>query len=258
MSEEGVYIRDVRSLEKLNNMIVFTGEVMVNIEENVSKYLEGVQKVLDKQLEAIQERLKEAEERLGEAQAAMSACHASQVYDQETGEYYPSCSWEEHAVEVAQKEVDEWYKKYLEGKRIVEECQGEIADYNATPGLVMPPGGHYLIAEILERQTKWAAEQLQDYINDLDEYLNNDVGGDPNSITGTENPAVREEDRPMTDDERFAAFKENIQGVKDEQEEESYQHHIQDANRAMRCPCCGMPLQLCTCRNKHVDVDLYQ
>jgi DNA repair exonuclease SbcCD ATPase subunit len=258
MSEEGAFIRDVRSLEQLNNMIGFTGQVMANIEENVSRYLNGVKDVLEKQLDIIREKLEEAQERLSEAEDALSSCEASQTYDEETGEYSPSCSLEEHAVAVAQREVDKWQDKYNEGKRIVDECKGEIDDYNAPGSLLMPPGGHYLIINMCESQTPKATQQLQDFIKDVYEYKQNDVGGDPYSVRDATNPAVKEEDKPMTDDERFDAFKKNIQGVKDEQQEDASVYNIQDANRAMRCPCCGLPLQLCTCRNLHVDVNLYQ
>lgn len=258
MSEEGVFIRDVHSLEELNNIIAFTGESMANIEENVSNYIDGVQEVLEKQLEVIGKKLDEAKEWLSEAEEALSSCEASQEYDEESGELRPSCSWEQHAVDAAQEEVNEWQRKYDEGRRIVGECKGEIDDYNDSGGLITPPGGHYLILNMCERQTPMATEQLQEYIGEVYEYKEQDVGGDPEAVTEMANPAAREEDQPMTEDERFDAFKKNVQGIKDEQESESYSYRIKDANRAMRCPCCGLPIQLCTCRNLHADVNLYQ
>lgn len=258
MTEEGVFIRDVHSLEELNNIIAFTGESMANIEENVSNYLDGVQEVLEKQLDAIREKLEEAQERLSEAQDALSSCEASQEYDEESGEYRPSCSWEERAVAAAQKEVDEWQRKYAEGKRIVDECKGEIGDYNDPGGLIIPPGGHYLILNMCEKQTSSATDQLQEFIEEVYEYKEQDVGGDPDAVTEVTNPAARDDDQPMTEDERLAAFKDNIQGIKEEQGSESSSRHIKDANRAMRCPRCGLPPQLCTCKNLHVDVNLYQ
>lgn len=258
MSKEGAYIRDVRSLEELNNIIGFTGEAMANIEENVSNYLNGVQEVLNKQLDYIREQLEEAKERLSEAQEALSSCESSQRRDEETGEYYPSCSSEQCEVEAAQKVVDEWEKKLDKGTEIADECKNEIDDYNDPGGVFTPPGGHHLILNMSQKQTPKATQQLQEYIADVYEYRQHDVGGDPAAAEETLNPAVREEDKPMTDDERFAAFQKNIQGVKDEQEKDSYSHKIKDANRAMRCPNCGMPLQLCTCKNLHVDINLYQ
>lgn len=258
MSEEGVYIRDVRSLKELNNMISSTGETMASIEKSVSDYLNGVQDVLKKQLDAIREKLEEAKEKLSEAQEALSSCEASQTKDEETGEYTPSCSCEEHAVAAAQDEVNEWQNKYDQGQGIVDECKAEIDDYNDPGGVFTPPGGHYLILNMCEKQTPKATEQLQEYIGEVYDYTGQDVGGDPDAVTEMKNPALREEDKPLTEDERFKAFKKNIHGIKDEQAKDSSYYQIKDANRAMRCPVCGMPLQLCTCKNLHVNVNLYQ
>lgn len=255
---DGAYIRDVRSLEELSNIISFTGETMSTIEENVSNYLDGVKDVLGKQLEIIREKLEEYKEILREAQEALSSCEDSQEYDEDTGEYTPSCQYEARAVDAAQADVDEWQKKYDTGKDIADECQSEINDYNFPGGIVMPPGGHHLIRYMCEQQTPKATQQLQEYINDIYEYKHHDVGGDPDTIHEITNPAVQEEDKPMTEDDKLAAFKNKIQGIKDEQEETSYSYKIKDANRVMRCPDCGKPLQLCTCRNIHVDVNLYQ
>lgn len=258
MSEEGIFIRDVRSLEELNNMMEFTGEAMANIEENVSNYLDGVKEVLEKQLDIIRKQLEAAQCRLSEAQSELSSCYASQNYDSETGEYSPSCSCEERAVSRAQDEVNDWQKKYDDGKSIVDECCSEISDYNAPAGVLYPPGGHFLIRNMYEYQTPEATKQLREFIQEVYEYKQHYVGGDPNAANEITNPAAQEKDKPLTDDERFAEFKKNIQDVKDDQEKDAYYNKFQDANRAMHCPTCGMPLQLCTCKNLHADVNLYQ
>jgi chromosome segregation ATPase len=251
MAEQGAHIRDVHSLEELNNMIEYTGEAMANIEENVSNYIDGVKEVLDKQLEFIQQKLEEAEEKLSEAEEALSSCEASQEYDEESGEYRPSCSSEERAVESARKEVEEWKKKYDEGKSIVDECRTEIDDYNAPAGFIQPPGGHYLIKYMREQQTPKASQQLRDCIEKLYDILQCDVGGDPGAALDWQ---PKDQDKPLTEDERFEAFKKNVQGIKKEQAA----NEVGDANRAMRCPFCGRPIPLCTCNNLHADVHLYQ
>ena len=251
MAEQGAHIRDVHSLEQLNNMIEYAGEAMANIEENVSNYIDGVKEVLDKQLEFIQKKLEEAEEKLSEAEDALSSCEASQEYDEESGEYRPSCRWEERAVESARKEVEEWRRKYEEGKRIVGECQSEIDDYNAPAGILHPPGGHYLIINMRENQTPKATQQLRDCIDKLYDILGCDVGGDPSAAADWQ---PKEQDKPLSEDERFKAFKKNIEGIKDEQAS----NEVKDANRAMRCPECGRPIALCICKNLHADVHLYE
>lgn len=248
---EGAHIRDVHSLEQLNNMIEYAGEAMANIEENVSNYIDGVKEVLDKQLEFIQKKLEEAEDKLSEAEDALSSCEASQEYDEESGEYRPSCRCEERAVESARKEVEEWKRKYDEGKRIVDECRTEIDDYNFPGGFIQPPGGHFLIKYMRETQTPKATQQLRDCIDKLYDILGCDVGGDPSAAADWQ---PKEEDKPLSEDERFEAFKKNIEGIKGEQAS----NEVKDANRAMRCPECGRPIVLCICKNLHADVHLYE
>lgn len=256
--EDGVNIRDVHSLEEMNNMIAFTGEAMANIEENVSNYINGVKDVLDQQLDIIRQKLEEAEQELAEAESALSSCEASQSYDEESGEYTPNCAWEERAVSRARREVEKWQKKYDEGKNIVDECQGEITDYNDPGGVISPPGGHYLILNMSQSQTPKIGEQLREYIDEAYDVLQQDVGGDSAAVQEISNPNVKEEDIPLSKDERFAKFRANIQGQKEEQAHEAYVYNIKDANRAMRCPTCGRPLQLCICKNLHADAVLYE
>lgn len=253
MSEQGAYIRDVGSLEQLNNTIEYSGEAMANIEENVSNYINGVKDVLERQLEIIKEKLEEAEERLREAEEDLSSCEASQEYDEESGELRPSCSWERSAVQSAREEVEEWKKKYEEGKNIVSECQNEIDDYNFPGSFINPPGGHYLILNMRDNQTPKASQQLRDCIDKLQDILNSDVGGVAEH-SDVETSIANPEDRPRSKDERLNAFRDNIQGIKREQAN----CEVKDANRAMRCPNCGRPIPLCICNNLHGDVHLYQ
>jgi len=256
--EDGVRIRNVHSLEEMNNMIAFTGEAMANIEENVSNYIDGVKDVLDQQLDIIREKLEEAEEKLSEAEDDLSSCEASQEYDEDSGRYRPSCASEERAVRRARREVEKWQKKYDEGKRIVDECQHEIDEYNDPGGVLSPPGGHYLIINMSQNQTPKIGEQLREYIDEAFDVLQQDVGGDPSAANEITNPHVKPEDMPLSQDERFAKFRENIQGQKEEQAYNAAAYDIKDANRAMRCPSCGRPLQLCTCKNLHADAVIYE
>ena len=256
--EEGVNIRDVHSLEEMNNMVAFTGEAMANIEENVSNYIDGVKSVLDQQLEIIRKKLEEAEQELAEAEADLSSCEASQSYDEESGEYRPSCSSEERAVNRARREVEKWQKKYDEGKSIVDECASEIDDYNSPGSILYPPGGHYLIQNMSAEQTPKIGAQLREYIGEAYDVLTQDVGGDPSEVQGITNPNVSEDDVPRSQDDKFAKFRANLQAQKEEQASESARYEIKDANRAMRCPTCGRPLQLCICKNLHADAVIFE
>lgn len=254
---EGVKIRDVHSLEEMNNIIVYSGEAMANIEENVSSYINGVKVVLDQQLDVIFQKLEEAKDRLQEAEDDLSNCEASQTED-EDGNITPSCSMERGAVQTAREEVEKWQKKYEEGKNIVGECQDEIDDYNYSGGFLSPPGGHHLILKMSQEQTPKIGEQLREYIGEAYDVLQQDVGGNPIAAQETTNPNVKEEDVPLSQDERLTKFRANIQGQKEEQAYEAARYDIKDANRAMRCPTCGRPLQLCICKNLHVDAVIFE
>lgn len=257
MLEQGVYIRDVSSLEELNNVFEYTGESMATIEENVSGYINGVKDVLEHQLDAIREQLERAQQELNEAEADLSACESSQEWDEEDECYRPSCNCEMSAVNAARREVEEWQQKYDKGKDIVDQCQREIDDYNAPGGLLFPPGGHCLIENMCDQQTPNITEQLREHIEGVVDILQSEVGVEVASDDIQTNPHVKESDQARSQRDRFAAFKAAAVSVKQEQAIASELNHIQDANRAMRCPSCGMPLALCTCRNLHRDINLY-
>ena len=252
MAENGTYIRDIQSLEQLNNMIEYSGEAMANIEENVSGYINGVRDVLEKQLEVLQERLENAEKRLQTAEEDLSACEASQEYDEDSNEYRPSCRCEASAVAVARKEVEICRRNYEAGERVLSECKNEIDDYNKPCGILTPPGGHCLIKNMREYQAPKASEQLRELISKLQDVLNTDVGGGQDNSHDNWKPS--EEDKPLTQNKRLEIFRNNVQQIKDEQ----VNGHLKDANRAMRCPNCFRPIPLCVCRNLHGDVHIYK
>ena len=167
MAKSGAYIRDVHLLEKLNDRIVFSSEAMVNIDQNVSNYINNVKDTLENQLNIIREKLQEAETRLREAENVCTACHASQVCD-ESGMLVPSCEWEENAVEDARVEVEKWRTRYDHGQQIFKECQQEITTYSS--------GGHVLVLNMREQHTPKASQLLRGYVDKLQAILHLDMG----------------------------------------------------------------------------------
>lgn len=168
MAKQGAYIRDVHSLEQLNERIVSSGEAMLNIDADVSNYLNGVRDTLEGQLDSIRMRLEEAEARLNSAENALSVCYASQVCN-EFGELSPSCSMEESDIESARSEVEKWRMRYEQGQQILGECQQEISSYSS--------GGHTLIINMSKQQTQRACQLLRDCIDKLHDILGLDVVG---------------------------------------------------------------------------------
>lgn len=255
---KGIHIRDIQALEEFNNAVEYAGEAMATIESNVSSYINGVKDVLEEQLEILRERLEEAKEALETAESELSDCEASQNYDEETREYHPSCSCEERAVERARRTVDECQRKYDAGKRIVDECSAELSDYYANATILRPPGGHYMVEYMANTATPKASELIRQVIDKSKEINEADMGNDgivPEVIT---NPHVTENDLPMTEEEKQEAFSQFIDETKDEQSDDLKRKDVRDANRAMRCPECGLPLPLCQCGHRRDNVVIYK
>jgi hypothetical protein len=96
MVKSGVYIRDVYSLNHLNDIINSSGEEMEIIDRDVNVYLKNVRATLKRQLRCIKECLDEAE-------------------DNSRG-------------------VAKWRRRYREAIIIFNKCQQEIEDYQGFGG----------------------------------------------------------------------------------------------------------------------------
>lgn len=255
MSQQGVHIRDINSIDELHNMIIYSAESMANIEENVSRYINGVKEVLEEQLVILRKRVEDAENNLREAEKNLSSCECRQYYDEEKREYVPDCSSYERAVQHCRSILEECKRKYDEGRNIVDECKHEIDDYNCCGGLCCPPGGHHTILNMRETQTPIATDNLDRLKERIEDIISQDMGGEAQEGVMT-NPYVSDKDKPMTEEEKGRAFIQAVEDEKDRQREEAYKNNIADANRAMRCPQCGRPFALCTCKNVHGEIKM--
>lgn len=166
MARPGIYIQDVQLLTQLHERIIYSGEAMSKIDQNVINYILGVNKTLEKQLHQIQMKLTEAESRLSNAERAEAACHARQHRNKE-GNLVPSCSLYENATMKAQKEAEKWRSRYQRAQQIMEECQQETHDYLT--------GGHNLILNMCEQQMPKASNLLCDCINKLQRILDYNI-----------------------------------------------------------------------------------
>lgn len=254
MEHDDVFVRDPSSLVELNNTMEYVADSLLKIEESVDSYLEGVKTVLEEQRNAIKEKLDEAEEELSEAESDLSSCEASQTRD-EDGNYTPSCSSEERAVERARREVEKWQRKYDEACRIVADVNHEVDNYRFTGGILNPPGGKCFIKYLAGEHTDKATESLRNCIDIVNEYqeapANNGEG-----VTGDimENPNKTDDDRPLSDEEKEQRFGEISGNVIGQQAHDS--RDLADANRVMKCPGCGRPMALCVCGNLRKDMKI--
>ena len=207
MANQGTHIRDVHSLEELDEKIKESGEKMANIDQDVSNYLNNVKDDLESQLDFLHEKLEEAEDRLREAESAASSCHASQIFVPEMGGYVPTCISEEAEEVSARENANEWRNKYNEGKQIVEECQREISEYES--------GGHVLIEKMANNQTPKASENLRRCISKLQEILATDFLGLQNNLDVTFGLSSYTPSESLSGDSRFDAFRESIRRKKE-------------------------------------------
>lgn len=209
MANQGAHIRDIHSLEELDEVIKQTGEKMANIEQEVSNYLYSVKEDLDEQLDFLREKMEEAEAKWEEAKAALSQCHASQVYVPEMGGYVPTCISEEVEERSAREEAKKWREKFQKGQQIVRDCQQEISNYNSSDG------GHGLIMNMVNNQTPKASENLRNCINKLQDILATDFHSLQSNLDVTFNGGAYTSPKSQFGDGRLDAFRNNIQKKKE-------------------------------------------
>lgn len=251
MSSGDVFVRDPSSLADLNNTMEYVADSLLKIEESVDSYLEGVQEVLKKQQEMIKQKLEEAKEKLSEAEEALSSCEASQTKD-EDGNYTPSCDSEQCAVEAARAEVQEWEEKYKKACDIVEEVKKEIDLYHQPSEATAPPGGQCYIKYLAGEHTDKATQGLRQCIENIEDYMSADANNGKELGERIANPHQKEDDLPLSEEEKAARFEE-MSGYNIKKQGES-PDKIADANRVMKCPSCGRPMALCICGNKRSDM----
>lgn len=252
MSDTNAYIRDHRSLIELNNTLGYSADSILKLLDSVKSYMEGVQDVLAKQVEYLAHELEDAEQALAEAEEDLSSCEASQEWDEEEHEYYPSCSSESQAVARAREVRDECKQKYDEGCRINDECKQEIELYKKDGGILSPPGGEKLLEYLAVEHTDSATNKMQEILDTVEDYTRTRVTTRESSGNSSDSAASEvsrpSEDRPLADEEKEDRFKNAIRNVIERQQDQNYgDRMIADANRAMKCPRCARPMAACVC-----------
>lgn len=166
MAISSPHISDVSSLEHLNDKIKNSCEAMSGIDQSVIQHIYGVRETLARQLRQIRMKLDEAERQLDQASSAMHHCHASQYRNQD-GDIVPSCSYEERAVDEAQKVAEMWRRKHHRAQQIFDECRQEIDDYLS--------GGHEFIQDMRDLQYPKISKTLSEITDRLQAILSANV-----------------------------------------------------------------------------------
>lgn len=250
MSDTSAYIRDPRSLAELSNTLTYSADSILKLLNSVKNYLSGVQEVLANQVEILANELESAEQALAEAEEDLRFCEASQEWDEEEHEYYPSCSSESSAVAGAREVRDECKRKYDEGCRIKSDCEREIKLYQRSGDILSSCGGEKLLEHLAVEHTDKATRKMQEILDAAEEMASSRVtiGRDLRRSDSVSDNRLRFEDKPLTKEDREERFKNAIQNVIERQHDKNYGgRKIADANKAMKCPKCERPILACIC-----------
>lgn len=125
---------DIQSLDSLDNAFSQASSSLSSLRGSVRAYMDNAvaqAQVIVRRFEAIEHQ---AQLEYDAASAAYSACLDRQRYDDETGEYRPSCNCEERDVNRAADKLNKARRQVEQARR----CQGNITmerdNYLASPG----------------------------------------------------------------------------------------------------------------------------
>ena len=240
MAEQGAY-----TLYDLKSRLDHGGDTMLKVLEGVNNYFEGVKDVLRQQVELLENQWREAQEQLSRAEEAYSSCLASQRYDEEDGEYHPSCYSEQCDVDRARRYEEECRERYEHGRRIQGEVDSEIEKYKAPWGILVPPGAEKFLEHLAKEHTHSAIEKLDKIIEKVEEYLRFGV---TMARPGAGQVSIPEDDKGSSNTTKVdvkpepGAFAAGVQNVINKTKP------IESATRVMVCDKCGRPMTLCTCQ----------
>lgn len=123
-------VKDSAALEQLRSTFTRNSGCMENALSSFDRYLNETMCSMRDDYEYIDSRFKEAEAELDAAEAALDRCEASQRYDEEAGEYRPSCHGELNRYRAAKDKYDAYKHARDRADVIIKECEKEINEYN--------------------------------------------------------------------------------------------------------------------------------
>lgn len=225
---------DVGAFQQFQKDLNTTGESTQKVLEGVDHYVQGVLEELKRHIDIIKEKVEDAREDLRDAEAALSACRESQEYDEESGEYKPSCNCEERDVERSEAILNEWENRFKQAEGVYSEVERETNDYYAMPDFLYQGGGDYVLTDLAGRHTTEAISAMDSIIDVSSEYLGTDV---------------REIESELDDD----SFQESISNNRQAMVEELAKFNPPVSDAVVICDVCGRPKYICTCQHDRTD-----
>lgn len=249
MGNSQAYIRDIGSLHHMSDTMDYCADSLLKLIAAVDAYFNNVINSLKDALGIVKAKLDEAKERLEEAESALESCEASQYYDEEEGEYVPSCNYEAAQVSRCREEVTKWQEKYDQGKQIVDDTQKAVDDYHHRPSGLTSPGGECLIHSLATDTCQKGMEKMGCIINKLEDFVNFQILEPGSEIDPKfHNEHRSDDDMPLDDYDKERRLKDAFHEVRKEQSSDSSYYNVADANGIMVCKDCGRPFALCVCK----------
>lgn len=160
-------VKDSAALEQLRSTFASNSECMENALNSFDGYLNETMCSMRDDYEYIDSRFKEAEAELDAAEAALDRCEASQRYDEEAGEYRPSCHGELNRYRAAKDKYDAYKHARDRADAIIKECEKKINEYNQN--------AKGILTEAVSESNR-ASSKLDEIIEKMNCYYSTSVG----------------------------------------------------------------------------------
>lgn len=166
-----VKIKDYHSIESLADALSTTGSATATVVEAFTDYLRQCLAEVTQIQAGLADAKNLVERALAEAQSDLESCRWSQEWDEEEGEYYPSCDEEEDRRDELQVQYDTLCKAYESVTDNLKECEWKLKQWlgDTMPSDPLSQVGRLISApaaaliEVLEpaggyQKAKWCAE----------------------------------------------------------------------------------------------------
>ena len=255
--EPSVKIFDHRSLDELIEAQRYAGDSILKLVAHVGDYFDKMIEDMEKMKNELEKQVEEAKEALDEAEQAYSDCLSSQTYDEEDGEYYPSCDCEASHVDRCREIYDELQDRLKQAEEVLSDCKYELDSYRAPFSPVHPPGGETLMKYLGHEHTDAACDKMDKIRECVKKYL--DV------------PCSIRDARQQRNAEQIELYEEATQKIKEKEEQEEKESRdteidtfnsaterlqreqsregFRSANAVAICPQCGRPINVCICQH---------
>lgn len=122
------------SVAQLRTTFSNNSELISNATSMFDSYVNETVTAMEQNLMVIRERMNQAKAEYETAKSDLASCEASQKYDDEEGEWYPSCDAEAHRLKEAESKYEQCKEVYERANFVMLECKSKISEYKSIKG----------------------------------------------------------------------------------------------------------------------------